>query len=39
MNLELLANVIILGSAIFAVVTPGISGGDVGLSVSYAIQV
>ncbi|CAL1531990.1 unnamed protein product [Lymnaea stagnalis] len=39
MNLELLANIIILGSAIFAVVTPGISGGDVGLSVSYAIQV
>ncbi|KAH9514953.1 Multidrug resistance-associated protein 1 [Bulinus truncatus] len=39
MSLELLANIIILGSAIFAVVTPGINGGAVGLSVSYAIQV
>ncbi|KAI8775250.1 multidrug resistance protein 1 [Biomphalaria glabrata] len=39
MSLELLANIIILGSAIFAVVTPGINGGEVGLSVSYAIQV
>lgn len=38
-NLEILANVVVLGSAIFAVVTPGISGGDIGLSVSYAMQV
>ncbi|RUS75497.1 hypothetical protein EGW08_016746, partial [Elysia chlorotica] len=39
MNLEVLANIVILGSAVFAVLTPGISGGDIGLSVSYAIQV
>ncbi|GFO05509.1 canalicular multispecific organic anion transporter 1, partial [Plakobranchus ocellatus] len=39
MNLEILANIVILGSAVFAVLTPGISGGEVGLSVSYAIQV
>jgi hypothetical protein len=39
MNLEIIANIVIFGSAIFAVVTPGIGGGTVGLSVSYAMQV
>ncbi|XP_076457725.1 multidrug resistance-associated protein 1-like [Babylonia areolata] len=39
MNLEMVANVIVFGAAIFAVVTPGIEGGAIGLSVSYAMQI
>lgn len=39
MNLEIIANLIIFGAAIFSVVTPGVGGGTVGLSVSYAMQV
>ena len=39
MNLEIVANIVVFGAAIFSVVTPGIEGGTVGLSVSYAMQV
>ena len=39
MNLEIVANVVVFGAAIFSVVTPGIEGGTIGLSVSYAMQV
>ncbi|XP_067656381.1 multidrug resistance-associated protein 1-like [Haliotis asinina] len=39
LRLEFLGNVVILSAVFFAVVTPGISGGMVGLSVMYAVQV
>ncbi|KAK7499875.1 hypothetical protein BaRGS_00008966 [Batillaria attramentaria] len=39
MNLEIIANIVIFGAAIFAVITPDIEGGTVGLSVSYAMQI
>ncbi|XP_061183962.1 multidrug resistance-associated protein 1-like isoform X1 [Saccostrea echinata] len=38
-RLELAGNLIVFAAAIFAVVTPNLSGGLVGLSVSYALQV
>lgn len=34
-----MGNLIVFAAAIFAVVTPNLSGGLVGLSVSYALQV
>ncbi|XP_046571958.1 LOW QUALITY PROTEIN: multidrug resistance-associated protein 1-like [Haliotis rubra] len=39
LRLEFLGNVVILSAVFFAVVTPGMSGGMVGLSVMYAVQV
>ncbi|XP_048254590.1 multidrug resistance-associated protein 1-like [Haliotis rufescens] len=38
-RLEFLGNLVIVSAAFFAVVTPGVSGGMVGLSVMYAVQV
>lgn len=38
-RLEVLGNLIVFGAAIFAVVTPGNTGGLVGLSISYALQI
>ncbi|XP_056010332.1 multidrug resistance-associated protein 1-like isoform X2 [Ostrea edulis] len=38
-RLELAGNLIVFAAAIFSVVTPDLSGGLVGLSVSYALQV
>lgn len=37
--MELAGNLIVFAAAIFSVVTPDLSGGLVGLSVSYALQV
>ncbi|PVD27667.1 hypothetical protein C0Q70_12834 [Pomacea canaliculata] len=37
-NLEMIANLIIFGAAIYSVTTPGIGGGTVGFSVSCALQ-
>ena len=38
-RLEFLGNIVVLAAAMFAVVTPDLEGGLVGLSVSYAMQV
>ncbi|KAL8582638.1 hypothetical protein ACOMHN_028703 [Nucella lapillus] len=38
-RLEFLGNLVVLAAAMFAVVTPDLEGGLVGLSVSYAMQV
>ena len=38
-RLEFLGNIVVLAAAMFAVVTPDLDGGLVGLSVSYAMQV
>ena len=37
--LEFLGNILILAASIFALVTNGLSGAEVGLSISYALQV
>ena len=39
LRLEFLGNLVVLAAAMFAVVTPDLEGGLVGLSVSYAMQV
>ena len=38
-RLEFVGNLVVLAAAMFAVVTPDLEGGLVGLSVSYAMQV
>ena len=38
-GLEFVGNLVVLAAAMFAVVTPDLEGGLVGLSVSYAMQV
>ena len=38
-RLELVGNLIVFAAALFAVLTPDIEGGVVGLSISYALQV
>ncbi|PVD27626.1 hypothetical protein C0Q70_12792 [Pomacea canaliculata] len=38
MNLEIITNLIIFGAAICSIATPGIGGGSLGFSVTYAMQ-
>ena len=38
-RLETLGNVLILAASLFALLTEGLSGADVGLSITYALQV
>ena len=38
-RLELLGNILILAASIFALLTQDLSGAEVGLSITYALQV